>query len=646
MARTARGRSERKRRVTGGATPAAMPIPGQEEKATLRGRHWRTLLQLSSYLWPEGRADLRLRVVIAFGAMILARVATVWVPFFYKGSIDRLSIHDQVIAVPTALILGYGLGGLLTSIIQQVRDSVFVSVGQYAQRTVSVEIFEHLHTLSLRFHLERRTGGLSRLIERGTNAIDSLLRWLGFNIVPTLIQLGLVCAILATHFSIWYAAITGLTIVSYVWFTFAVTTWRTKFYRDMVAKDAEAGARAIDSLINFETVKYFGNETWETRRYDHSAAAYARAVEKSTNSLALLNAGQAIIFTLGTTSLMLMAGFAVAAGQATVGDFVLINTFLIQLAQPLNMLGFVYREINQGLIDMERMFALREIPPEVADRAGASELRVSGAHIEFDHVDFRYDPDREILQTVSFEVEPGHRVAVVGPSGAGKSTLARLLFRFYDVAAGRILIDGQDVRDVTQASLRRAIGTVPQDTVLFNDTIRYNIAYGRPGAGEGEIIAAAKVAQIHEFVAGLPLGYDTLVGERGLKLSGGEKQRVAIARTVLKAPPILILDEATSALDSHTEDAIQSALDAAARGRTSLVIAHRLSTIVGADLILVMDAGRIVERGTHNALLALGGLYASLWNRQREIAEARERLEAIAAEAVTVSLESVSPTAE
>jgi ATP-binding cassette subfamily B protein len=412
----------------------------------------------------------------------------------------------------------------------------------------------------------------------------------------------------------------------------------------MVAKDAEAGTRAIDSLLNFETVKYFGNEEWEAKRYDASAEAYARAYIKTTNTLSLLNAGQALIFTTGMTALMLMAGFDVAAGRATVGDFVLINTFLLQLSQPLNMLGFVYREIKQGLIDMERMFALRDVAPEVADRAGAQDLRVSGAHVAFEHVDFRYDPDREILKDVSFEIRPGETLAVVGPSGAGKSTLARLLFRFYDVAAGRVTIDGQDVRDVTQASLRRAIGTVPQDTVLFNDTIRYNIAYGRPGASEEEIVAAAKVAQIHEFVASLPLGYETLVGERGLKLSGGEKQRVAIARTVLKAPPILILDEATSALDSHTEQAIQSALEAAMRGRTSLIVAHRLSTIVGADLILVMETGRIVERGTHTELVARGGLYASLWSRQREIAETQERLAALAA--AEAKLLAVTPAAE
>jgi ATP-binding cassette subfamily B protein len=636
MAHGRSGKSERSRR--GSKPPSAPNTQADETKVSLDARHWRTLAHLAPYLWPKGRGDLKARVAMAAAAMILAKLVTVALPFFYKGTIDALTPAGQVLAVPFVLILGYGLVRLLMSAIQQLRDSLFVSVGQYAQRAISVETFKHLHALSLRFHLERRTGGLSRLVERGANAVDFLLRWLVFNIVPTLFELAMVCAILAHQFSGWYAVVTALTVVSYVGFTFRITEWRTKFYRDMIAKDAEAGTRAIDSLINFETVKYFGNEAWEARRYDASAEAYARAYVKSTNTLSLLNAGQALIFTAGMTALMLMAGFDVVAGRATVGDFVLINTFLLQLSQPLNMLGFVYREIKQGLIDMERMFALREIAPEIADRAGARELEVKGAHIEFSHVDFRYEPDREILKDVSFEIRPGETVAVVGPSGAGKSTLARILFRFYDVAAGRILIDGQDVRDVTQASLRRAIGTVPQDTVLFNDTIRYNIAYGRPGASEAQIIAAAQVAQIHEFVVSLPHGYETLVGERGLKLSGGEKQRVAIARTVLKAPPILILDEATSALDSHTEEAIQSALEAAARGRTSLVIAHRLSTIVNADLILVMEAGRIVERGTHAQLVARGGLYASLWNRQREIAEARERLEALADENAAVEI--------
>ncbi|MFO1186581.1 MAG: ABC transporter ATP-binding protein/permease [Alphaproteobacteria bacterium] len=577
------------------------------------------------------RADLRVRVVLD-AAMVLAKLVTVALPLRLQGH-SRCADADGAGARSTlALILGYGLVRLMTSGVQQLRDSLFVSVGQYAQRVISVETFKHLHSLSLRFHLERRTGGLSRLIERGTNAVDFLLRWLIFNIGPTLIELGLVCTVLAVKFSLWYAAVTAATVISYIAFTFRVTEWRTKFYREMVAKDSEAGARAIDSLLNFETVKYFGNEEWEAKRYDASAEAYAKAYIKTTNTLSLLNAGQALIFTAGMTALMAMAGFDVAAGKATVGDFVLINTFLIQLAVPLNMLGFVYREIKQGLVDMERMFALREIAPEVADRADAGDLQVEGAHIIFDRVDFRYDAGREILKDVSFEIRPGETVAVVGPSGAGKSTLARLLFRFYDVSAGAITVDGKDVRDVTQSSLRRAIGTVPQDTVLFNDTIRYNIAYGRPDAGEDEIVAAAKVAQIHDFVASLPLGYETLVGERGLKLSGGEKQRVAIARTVLKAPPILILDEATSALDSHTEQAIQSALEAAMRGRTSLVIAHRLSTIVGADFILVMEGGRIVERGKHAELVARGGLYASLWNRQREIAAAEERLEHLAHE--------------
>jgi ATP-binding cassette subfamily B protein len=634
MARDRSGKSERSQR---GSKPSSAPNTQVDEtKVSLDARHWRTLGHLAPYMWPKGRADLKARVALAAGAMILAKLVTVTLPFFYKGTIDALTPQGQAVAVPIALILGYGLVRLLMSAIQQMRDSLFVSVGQYAQRAISVETFKHLHALSLRFHLERRTGGLSRLVERGANAVDFLLRWLVFNIVPTLFELAMVCAILAVKFSGWYAVVTAVTVISYVGFTFRITEWRTKFYRDMISKDAEVGTRAIDSLINFETVKYFGNEAWEARRYDASAEAYARAYVKSTNTLSLLNAGQALIFTTGMTALMLMAGVDVVAGKASVGDFVLINTFLLQLSQPLNMLGFVYREIKQGLIDMERMFALREIAPEIADRPGARALGVKGAHIAFSHVDFRYEPDREILKDVSFEIRPGETVAVVGPSGAGKSTLARILFRFYDVAAGRITIDGQDVRDVTQESLRRAIGTVPQDTVLFNDTIRYNIAYGRPGASENEIIAAARVAQIHDFVVSLPLGYETLVGERGLKLSGGEKQRVAIARTVLKAPPILILDEATSALDSHTEEAIQSALEAAARGRTSLVIAHRLSTVVNADLILVMEAGRIVERGTHAQLVARGGLYASLWNRQREIAEAQERLEALAEEGSTL----------
>jgi ATP-binding cassette subfamily B protein len=591
--------------------------------------HLATLRQLLPYLWPIGRPDLRWRVIVALIALFASKVVTVWAPFAFRDAVDLLGSKGPAataIAVTVALILAYALARIMMVVLAQIRDGLFARVGQNAVRELSIITFRHLHALSLRFHLERRTGGLSRIISRGTQGIDTLLRYSLFNTFPTLIELVLVCAILAWNFGWLYAVVTFVTVVVYIVFTYSATEWRIGIRRTMNDADTDANTKAVDSLLNFETVKYFGNEEHETRRFGVAMDRYEQAAIRTWTSLAVLNSGQAVLFSIGLAIVMVMAAVDVSAGRLTVGDFVMVNALMIQLYLPLNFMGSVYRDIKQGLIDVEEMFKLLAVPTDITDKPGATPLTVHKGEIAFDNVRFHYDRERPILRGVSFKVPAGKTVAIVGPSGAGKSTVSRLLYRFYDVTGGAIRIDGQDIADVTQGSLRAAIGMVPQDTVLFNDTIRYNIEYGRPGATREEIENAARMAQIHQFVLGLPKGYDTVVGERGLKLSGGEKQRVAIARTILKAPPILILDEATSALDTMTEQEIQSALRRVSQNRTTLVIAHRLSTVVDADEIIVIEKGRIVERGTHRALLAMGGVYAAMWSRQREAEEARRRL--------------------
>ncbi|SHO62453.1 ATP-binding cassette, subfamily B [Pseudoxanthobacter soli DSM 19599] len=588
------------------------------------------LTDLWPYMWPPDRPDLKLRVVIAVLALVVAKILTVLVPYTYKWVTDALvgdSDHRKMVAlatVPILLVIAYGVGRIMATGFNQLRDALFARVGQHAVRTLANRTFIHLHELSLRFHLQRRTGGLSRVIERGTNGIESIVRYTILNSLPTALEFALTAAVIWYQFGFVYVVVIAITVCLYVWFTVKMSNWRIGIVRVMNSSDTEANAKAIDSLLNYETVKYFNNERMESERFDRSVAVYEKAAIQTWTSLAWLNQGQTVIFTVGTVVCMVLSAYAVVRGEQSVGDFVLINSLLMQLSVPLNFIGFIYREIRQGLADIEAMFDLLDVAPEVTDRADARPLAVSSGAVTFDDVSFHYDPDRPILKNLSFTVPAGHTVALVGPSGAGKSTISRLIFRFYDVTGGRILIDGQDVRDVTQASLRAAIGIVPQDTVLFNDTIAYNIRYGRPSAGDAEVAEAAASAQIADFVASLPQGYATEVGERGLKLSGGEKQRVAIARTILKSPPVLILDEATSALDTRTEQDIQSAIDRVARDRTTLVIAHRLSTIVDADQILVLEAGRIVERGSHGELIALGGLYAEMWERQREAAEAEQ----------------------
>lgn len=613
--------------AAGSSPPVAQPAVTTPPP---RRSHWATMRTLLPYLWAgrtvEGWRGMRLRVVAALVFLVLAKLLTVYTPILLAGAVDALTALEEAragmdaatvaAAIPLGLIIGYGVARLGSILFAELRAAVFARVTLRAMRTVALQTFRHLHGLSLRFHLERRTGGLSRVIERGVNGIEFLLDFTLFNILPTLLEILLVCGILWALFDVWFALVTFVAVAGYVAFTLVVTESRLKHRREMNDRDTEANTKAVDSLLNFETVKYFGAEEHEARRYDVSLRGYETAAVKAKMSLAFLNIGQAAIIAAGLTAIMIMAANGVQAGAMTVGDFVMVNTYLLQLYLPLNFLGFVYREIKRSLVDMEDMFVLLRTEAEVADRPGARPLAVTAGRIVFDRVSFGYDPRRPILKDLSFVAEPGSMVAIVGASGAGKSTIGRLLFRFYDVDAGSITIDGQDVRDVTQASLRAALGVVPQDTVMFNDTIYYNINYGRPSATREEVEQAARMARIHDFITLLPDGYDTMVGERGLKLSGGEKQRVAIARAILKDPPILLFDEATSALDSTTEKAIQASLAAVAADRTTLVIAHRLSTVVHADEIIVMDDGQVVERGRHADLLAAGGVYAAMWAKQ------------------------------
>ncbi|TCL70202.1 ABC transporter ATP-binding protein/permease [Rhizobium sp. BK251] len=600
------------------------------------GRLVQTLLNLWPYMWPTGRADLKMRVVWATFYLFISKFVLLLVPYFFKwstdalnGKVDMAGVLPTFLLGATALVIAYNVTRLLQLGLNQLRDALFASVGQYAVRQLAFRTFVHMHRLSLRFHLERKTGGLSRIIERGTKGIETIVRFTILNTLPTLLEFLLTAIIFWRGYGFSYLAVTAFTVWAYIWFTIRASDWRISIRRSMNDSDTDANTKAIDSLLNFETVKYFGNEEMEARRFDQSMERYEKAATDVWTSLGWLNFGQGLIFGLGTTAMLILSALAVQRGEQTVGDFVFVNSLLLQLSVPLNFIGFVYREIRQGLTDIEQMFDLLEVDEEVKDAPGATDLVVSHGAISFKDVHFAYDAARPILKGISFEVPEGKTVAVVGPSGAGKSTLSRLLYRFYDIQSGEITIDGQDIRQVTQKSLRSAIGMVPQDTVLFNDTIAYNIRYGRPSASETEIAAAAEVAQIGGFIRHLPEGYDTKVGERGLKLSGGEKQRVAIARTILKAPPILILDEATSALDTTTEHEIQTALDVVSKNRTTLVIAHRLSTVIGADEIIVLKSGEIAERGTHTALLAKNGLYASMWNRQREATQAEEHLKQV-----------------
>ncbi|MBY8978117.1 ABC transporter ATP-binding protein/permease [Rhodobacteraceae bacterium NNCM2] len=571
-------------------------------------------------LWPEGRPDLRLRVVVALGLLVVAKVATLLMPFAYRGAVDGLN-GSEALAAPILLVVAYGMARLMGTVLQQLRDYFFAPVSQHALRNLALRTFRHVHQLSLGYHIGRKTGALSRVIDRGVKAIDFLLRFLVFNIVPLMIELVLVAIIFWAEFGWPYFAVLVVTIAAYVVFTFKVTEWRVKIRVQMNNQDQDAHQKAVDSLLNYETVKYFDADGHEARRYDRAMAAYQSAAVRTQTSLALLNSGQAAIIAVAMVAVMVMTAREVMAGTLTVGSFVMVNAFMIQITVPLNFLGTVYREIRQSLVDMREMYDLTDQVPEVTDVPGATALVVDRAGIRFRDVSFAYDPARPILDKVNIDLPGGGTLAVVGPTGAGKSTIARLIFRFYDVTGGAVEIDGQDIRGVTQSSLRSQIGVVPQDTVLFNDTIGYNIGYGRDGASDEEIVAAAKAARIHDFIQGLPDGYDTMVGERGLKLSGGEKQRVAIARTVLKDPKILILDEATSALDTGTEREIQAELQRLGQGRTVLMIAHRLSTVVDADQIVVLDQGRVVERGTHLHLMALRGRYAAMWARQEADAE-------------------------
>ena len=594
--------------------------------ATMSETHvqgWNVIRRVVPYLWPEGNTGVKTRVVTSLLALFLSQIIAVITPQFFSRAVDALAPEDPTGATllgfgAVGLVLAYGIARIMSVGLQQLRDAIFARVGQGALRALALETFTHIHRLSMRYHITRKTGGLSRVIERGVKGVDFLLRFMLFSVGPLILQLLLIMGVLFFTFDVWYLIVVAGTIGIYVWFTFAVTEWRVRIRKEMNEQDTDANQKAIDSLLNFETVKYFGAEKWEADRYDSAMGNYMVAAIKTNYTLAFLNFGQALLITGGLVAVMVMAAIGVENGTLSVGDFVLVNAYMIQLTLPLNFLGTVYREIRQSLIDMGEMFDLLGQPAEVMDKADANVLKVQSGEVVLDDVHFGYDPERMILKGVSLTAKPGQTIAIVGSSGSGKSTIGRLLFRFYDVVGGALRIDGQDIRDVTQQSLHAQIGVVPQDTVLFNDTVHYNIAYGRPDAPEAEIIAAAKAAKIHDFIVSLPDGYATTVGERGLKLSGGEKQRVGIARTLLKNPPILLLDEATSALDTQTEMDIQSELKAMAQGRTVITIAHRLSTIADADLIVVLEEGVIVEKGSHEALLAAGGRYAQLWNRQSE----------------------------
>jgi ATP-binding cassette subfamily B protein len=634
-----------------GARSGSLPLPADPGVPRTQRGALPTIRTLLPYLW-----EWRWRVVAALVCLVAAKVANVGVPLILKEIVDGLDRERALLAIPLALLAAYGILRLSTTLFTELREYLFAKVTQRAVRAIALRVFRHLHALSLRFHLARQTGGLTRDVERGQRGISTLISYALFSILPTLVEVALVMGILVARYDWSFIAITGGALALYIVFTIAITEWRTHFRRTANELDSRANTRAIDSLINYETVKYFGNEDWEARRYDESMQRWEKAAVVSQTSLSLLNVGQSAIIAIAVTLIMWRATVGVVDGTMTVGDLVLVNAFMIQLYIPLNFLGVIYREIRQAIADMERLFALIDEHAEVRDAPGAPALVVTGGEVRFENVSFAYEPDRKILEHVSFAIPAGRTVAVVGPSGSGKSTLARLLFRFYDVTGGRITIDGQDIRAVQQASVRAAIGIVPQDTVLFNDTIEYNIAYGRPGATQDEIHAAARLAQIHAFVTSLPQGYQTPVGERGLKLSGGEKQRVAIARAILKEPAILVFDEATSALDSRNEKAIQAELAAIARDRTALTIAHRLSTIVDADEILVLEGGRIVERGRHAALVAAGGPYSRMWRLQQDEARVeaeRREVEPDAAEASEPALghakgagEAVRPSAD
>jgi ATP-binding cassette subfamily B protein len=600
-----------------------------------------TWTKLWPYIWPQGRPDLQRRVFLAFGLLLVAKGVTMVTPFAFKWATDALvavtssgnqpteaaaTAGSWIWKAPILLTVIYGVTRILMAVLTQVRDGIFAKVAMHAVRQLALQTFEHMHRLSLRFHLERKTGGLTRVLERGREGIEELSRLVVLTLLPTILEFVLVLGLLAWEFNWLYSAVVFVMVVVYLAYTYKATQWRISIRKQMNDSDTDANTKAVDSLLNYETVKYFGAEQRETARYDRSMEKYEKASTQTYTSLAVLNAGQAVIFSIGMAVVMVLAAQDIIAGRASIGSFVLVNAMLVQLYIPLNFMGMLYREIKQALIDIDDMFMIIDRNPEIQDKPGAKPLVVNQGIVRFEDVHFAYIPERPILKGVTFEVPAGHTVAIVGPSGAGKSTISRLLFRFYEPSSGRILIDGQDIADVQQASLRKVIGMVPQDTVLFNDTIGYNIQYGRWDATPEEVREAANLAQIDRFIGLLPEGYDTPVGERGLKLSGGEKQRVAIARTILKAPPILVLDEATSALDTFTEKEIQDALDRVSRGRTTLVIAHRLSTVIGADEIIVLDHGRIVERGDHASLLAHGGVYAAMWNRQREADQARETL--------------------
>ena len=609
----------------------ALSLEGGVQRSALQ-----TILSVLPFLWPKNEVEIRTRVVIALGCLLIGRTANVYGPIVLKDLIDGLSALipgtdgvDIAVAGLLGLVLLYGLTVMLPGLLTEIRAAVFTPVSEFAQRTIGIRAFEHLHQLSMRFHLDRHTGGLSRAIERGTRAMQQIVGLFAFNIGPTLFEIFVVCLYLGYGYPLKYVGVILVAIACYILFTLFFTEWRTKFRRKMVAEESRAMTIGVDSLLNFETVKYFGNEQYESKRYDHALKEYMGAAVKSQTTLGVLNGGQLLVRVCCQIAILVIAIDDYSNGMLTIGEVVMLNTFMLQLFIPLGFLGSSYRMIRQALVDMEFLFQLLDLEPEIRDKANATDLEVRDGEVQFTGVNFGYEPERSVLSDVSFTIAPGTTTAIVGPSGAGKSTLSRLLYRFYDVNAGKVAVDGNNVADVTQTSLRSAVGIVPQDTVLFNDTIAYNIRYGRPDATEQEVFDAARLASIHEFILSLPKGYETRVGERGLKLSGGEKQRVAIARTVLKNPPVLVLDEATSALDIGTEREIQAALKEVSKNRTTMVIAHRLSTIVHADEILVMDKGSIVERGSHNELLALEGVYSVMWRRQKEAADEIEKLKKV-----------------